>query len=284
MYPHTDNWRDKLLELYYLKEADSICSNRALMTLVEKGITDWVPRHVILLDRDQFRPEYLKLNPKAQVPTLVHNGSVIRESSIICDYLDDLRPDPPLKPTNPVDRAHMREWIKDSDESGYQATASLNFVTKFRLEIPRDKMEERWKNVRDIDRLHRQQSCVFEGLDSPYVLRAVGAWERIFAKMEDTLSDGRAWIMGEQFTLIETNSAPFIKVLDMLRILNLWLEGRPNVQSWWDRIKIRDSYKFLEEYSGQSEDDEAPHARAGAAVAAKIGDLLEYYRTTIPHL
>jgi len=284
MYPHTDNWRDKLLELYYLKEADSICSNRALMTLVEKGITDWVPRHVILLDRDQFRPEYLKLNPKAQVPTLVHNGSVIRESSIICDYLDDLRPDPPLKPTNPIDRAHMREWIKDSDESGYQATASLNFVTKFRLEIPRDKMEERWKNVRDIDRLHRQQSCVFEGLDSPYVLRAVGAWERIFAKMEDTLSDGRAWIMGEQFTLIETNSAPFIKVLDMLRILNLWLEGRPNVQSWWDRIKIRDSYKFLEEYSGQSEDDEAPHARAGAAVAAKIGDLLEYYRTTIPHL
>jgi len=284
MYPHTDNWRDKLLELYYLKEADSICSNRALMTLVEKGITDWVPRHVILLDRDQFRPEYLKLNPKAQVPTLVHNGSVIRESSIICDYLDDLRPDPPLKPTNPVDRAHMREWIKDSDESGYQATASLNFVTKFRLEIPRDKMEERWKNVRDIERLHRQQSCVFEGLDSPYVLRAVGAWERIFAKMEDTLSDGRAWIMGEQFTLIETNSAPFIKVLDMLRILNLWLEGRPNVQSWWDRIKIRDSYKFLEEYSGQSEDDEAPHARAGAAVAAKIGDLLEYYRTTIPHL
>jgi len=284
MYPHTDNWRDKLLELYYLKEADSICSNRALMTLVEKGITDWVPRHVILLDRDQFRPEYLKLNPKAQVPTLVHNGSVIRESSIICDYLDDLRPNPPLKPTNPVDRAHMREWIKDSDESGYQATASLNFVTKFRLEIPRDKMEERWKNVRDIDRLHRQQSCVFEGLDSPYVLRAVGAWERIFAKMEDTLSDGRAWIMGEQFTLIETNSAPFIKVLDMLRILNLWLEGRPNVQSWWDRIKIRDSYKFLEEYSGQSEDDEAPHARAGAAVAAKIGDLLEYYRTTIPHL
>ncbi len=273
-----------MLELYYLKEADSICSNRALMTLVEKGITDWVPRHVILLDRDQFRPEYLKLNPKAQVPTLVHNGSVIRESSIICDYLDDLRPDPPLKPTNPVDRAHMREWIKDSDESGYQATASLNFVTKFRLEIPRDKMEERWKNVRDIDRLHRQQSCVFEGLDSPYVLRAVGAWERIFAKMEDTLSDGRAWIMGEQFTLIETNSAPFIKVLDMLRILNLWLEGRPNVQSWWDRIKIRDSYKFLEEYSGQSEDDEAPHARAGAAVAAKIGDLLEYYRTTIPHL
>ena len=273
-----------MLELYYLEEADSICSNRALMTLTEKGITDWVPRHLSLLDRDQFRPEYLKLNSKAQVPTLVHDGNVIRESSIICDYLDNLQTDPPLKPANPVDRAHMQEWIKDSDESGYQATASLNFVTKFRLEIPRDQMEKRWKKVTDIDRLHRQQSCVFEGLDSPYVLRAVGAWERIFAKMENALSDGRPWIMGEQFTLIETNSAPFIKVLDMLRILYLWLDGRPNVQRWWNRIKIRESYKNLEEYPGQSEDDDAPHARAGAAVTVKIGDLLEYYRTTIPHL
>ena len=284
MYRCTDNWRDKLLELYYLEEADSICSNRALMTLEEKGITDWVPQRMILLDRDQFKPNYLRLNSKAQVPTLVHDGNVIRESSIICDYLDDLRPEPPLKPADPVDRAHMREWIKDSDESGYQATASLNFVTKFRLEIPREQMEERWKNVTDIDRLHRQQSCVFEGLDSPYVLRAIGAWERIFAKMENTLSDGRPWIMGELFTLVETNSAPFIKVLDMLRKLDLWLDGRPNVQRWWDSIKIRESYKNLEEYPGQSKDDDAPHAKAGAVVRVKISDLLENYRNTIPNL
>ena len=130
-----------MLELYYLEEADSICSNRVLMTLQEKGIDDWVPKKMVLLNRDQFKPEYLKLNPKAQVPTLVHDGRVIRESSIICDYLDDLAPEPALKPKDAIDRALSREWIKDTDESGYQATASLNFVTKFRLEIPRDKME-----------------------------------------------------------------------------------------------------------------------------------------------
>ena len=72
-------------------------------------------------------------------------------------------------------------------------------------------MEERWKKVTDIERLHRQQSCVYEGLDSPYVLRAVGAWDRIFEKMDQILSDGRPWIMGDQFTLVETSFAPFIK-------------------------------------------------------------------------
>jgi glutathione S-transferase len=273
-----------MLELYYLREADSICSNRVLMTLAEKGIHDWEPKELILLNRDQFKPEYLKLNPKAQVPTLVHDGKVIRESSIICDYIDDLTPDPALKPLNSVNRAHLREWIKDSDESGYQATASINFVTKFRLEIPLAKMEERWKKVPDIDRLHRQQSCVYEGLDSLYVLRAIGAWERIFQKMEDTLCDGRPWIMGAQFSLIETNNAPFIKVLEMLRLLHLWLEGRPNVQRWWESISDRSSYKSLEEYPGQSEDDNAPHAKAGSAVENKVKELLEIYRQTMPQI
>jgi len=273
-----------LLELYFLKEADSICSNRVLVTLQEKQIDDWLPRNLVLLNRDQFRPEYLKLNPKAQVPTLVHDGKVIRESSIICDYLDDMKPDPALKPADPTDRAHMREWIKDLDESGYQATASLNFVTKFRLEIPREQMEERWKKVPDIDRLHRQQSCVNEGLDSLYVLRAVGAWERIFKRMEETLADSRPWIMGDQFTLVETTSAPFIKVLEMLRLLHLWLDERPSVQRWWASVTSRESYKSLEEYPGQGEDDNAPHARAGVAVAPKIKELLEYYRTNIPQL
>ena len=271
-----------MLELYYLEEADSICSNRALMTLAEKGIEDWIPQKLVLLNRDQFKPEYLNLNPKAQVPTLVHKGRVVRESSIICDYIDDLTPEPALKPKDLVDRSHLREWIKDSDESGYQATASINFVTKFRLEIPLEQMEERWKKVPDIDRLHRQQSCVYEGLDSPYVLRAVGAWERIFRRMEKTLSDGRPWIMGDQFTLVETNNAPFIKVLEMLRLLDLWLEGRPNVQRWWKSITDRPSYKSLEEYPGQSEDDDAPHAKAGASVADKIKELLLHYRDTIP--
>ena len=58
-----------MLKLYYLEEADSICSNWVLMTLAEKGIDDWIPQKLVLLNRDQFKPEYLKLNPEAQVPT-----------------------------------------------------------------------------------------------------------------------------------------------------------------------------------------------------------------------
>ena len=43
-------------------------------------------------------PEYLKLNPNGVIPTLVHDGNVIIESSIILGYLDEAFPDPPSTP------------------------------------------------------------------------------------------------------------------------------------------------------------------------------------------
>jgi hypothetical protein len=70
----------------------------------------------------------------------------------------------------------------------------------------------------------------------------------------------------------------------MLRLLHLWLDGRPNVQRWWASISDRPSYQSLEEYPGQSKDDEAPHAKAGAAVENKVKGLLESYRQTMPQL
>jgi len=272
-----------MFELYYLKQADSICSNRVIMTLSEKGIDDWIPHPISLMEGEQFEPEYLKLNPKAQVPTLVHDGKVIRESSIICDYIDGSRPVPALKPRDPAERAVMQEWIKDCDETGYQATAAINFVAAFRLSAPIDKMEARWKRATDIDRIHRQQSCIRNGMGSPYVLRAIGGWERIFKKAEAALSDGRPWIMGDQFTLVETNYAPFIKVLEMLRILDIWLEDRPNLRRWWEAVRVRPSYTQLEDYPGQDRDDDAPHAKAGRDVAPEVREILEHYRSTMPN-
>lgn len=267
-----------MVELYYYEGPDSICSNRVIMTLGEKNIQDWAPRKIDLIKREQFTEDYLKLNPKAQVPTLVHDGNVIRESSLVCDYIDDIKPDPKLKPDNPAQRAHMREWIKDCDEAGYQATAAINFVTKFRLEVPLEVMQERWKNVTDIDRLHRQKSCVLEGFDSPYVIRGIGFWDRMMGKLDHTLSDGREWVMGDKLSLVETNYAPFIKVLDILNILELWLEDRPFAKEWWQRVSGRASYQAPEISSETVDKGETPHARAGAAAAGKIQELLVEYR------
>ena len=65
------------------------------------------PGHYVdILKGDQFDPSYLKLNAKAVVPTLVHDGVVVPESSVICEYLDEVFPARPLAPRR---RARTRE-------------------------------------------------------------------------------------------------------------------------------------------------------------------------------
>ncbi len=39
--------------------------------------------------RQQHDPDYLKLNPRGLVPTLIHDGRVVRESQVILEYLED---------------------------------------------------------------------------------------------------------------------------------------------------------------------------------------------------
>lgn len=232
-----------MLELYYFE--NSICSERVLMTLAEKQVTDWIPHHVHLFERAQFDPNYLKINPKAQVPTLVHNGEIIRESSLICDYLDEIYPDPALKPKKLSLVSRMREWIKDADESGFEGVASLSFVINFRTKLLAMSVEDReayWAGQTVLERTQRQKSCVFEGLDSPYALRAIAAWERIFQSIDETVSDNHPWLMGEQFTLADLNFAPFVARLDGLKLVDSWLKSRPCAKNWWHALKNRQSY------------------------------------------
>lgn len=61
-------------------------------------------------------PEVLRINPKAQVPVLVHGDLEIFDSTQIFEYLEDLQPDPPLWPREPRDRARARLLEHQSDE------------------------------------------------------------------------------------------------------------------------------------------------------------------------
>jgi glutathione S-transferase len=53
--------------------------------------------------------DYLAINPIGRVPTLVlDDGRALPESEVICEYLEDAFPDPPLRPADPFDAARAR--------------------------------------------------------------------------------------------------------------------------------------------------------------------------------
>lgn len=61
-------------------------------------------------------PEVVRINPKRQVPVLIHGDLEIFDSTQIFEYLEDLQPDPPLWPAAPADRARARLLEHSSDE------------------------------------------------------------------------------------------------------------------------------------------------------------------------
>jgi maleylacetoacetate isomerase len=68
-----------------------------------------VPKHLVRDGGEQKRPEYLALNPQGLVPALAEaDGFVIPQSLAICEYLEEIHPEPRLLPGSARDRATVR--------------------------------------------------------------------------------------------------------------------------------------------------------------------------------
>lgn len=101
------------LELY--QSPTSVCCQKVQLVLAEKGLEPEF-HNLNLREGEASSPDYLKLNSNGVVPTLMVDGRPQIESTVICEYLDEAYPDPPLSPTNPLDRADMRRWMLLPDD------------------------------------------------------------------------------------------------------------------------------------------------------------------------
>ena len=96
------------IKLYDFKSSPNC--QRVKVVLEEKGLEyETVP--VDLRKREQKAPEYLAMNPYGKVPVLVDGDTVLYESCIINEYLEEKYPDPPLLPADAVSRARIRILI-----------------------------------------------------------------------------------------------------------------------------------------------------------------------------
>lgn len=91
-----------MIKLY----SDPTCpdSHRTRIVLAEKEL----PIDVVELEADSSKTELLQINPYGNLPTIVDRDTVLFESSVVNEYLDERYPHPPLKPGSPAERAQMR--------------------------------------------------------------------------------------------------------------------------------------------------------------------------------
>ena len=89
-------------------------SGKPLLMLKEKGV-DFTYHYVDMGKREHHGAAYLKLNPNGTVPTVIHDGLVLTESSPTLEYLDAAFDGPKLRPEDPYLLWRMRNWIRFLD-------------------------------------------------------------------------------------------------------------------------------------------------------------------------
>jgi glutathione S-transferase len=229
-----------MLKLYH--NDMSVCAAKVRTVLAEKKL-EWTGVHMDLRAGDTQKPEYLELNPNAVVPTLVHDGRVILESTVICEYLDDAFPENSLK-GNAFERAQMRLWTKQLDEGLHIAVGNLTMCIAFRHPLLQRTPEQRkayFDGIPSAETRERRRQAVELGMDSPTFAPSLNRWNRFFEEAEKALS-ANPWLAGGAYSLADIGYSPYMIRLEHLGLEALWSK-RPRAAEWRQRLFERAGYK-----------------------------------------
>jgi RNA polymerase-associated protein len=99
--------------------ADDVQCHRARLVLAAKGVS----YERVLVDAARPPEDLVDLNPYASTPTLVDRDLTLFDTSVVCEYLDERYPHPPLMPIDPQSRARLRvaavriekDWLTEID-------------------------------------------------------------------------------------------------------------------------------------------------------------------------
>ncbi|MDX1485176.1 MAG: glutathione S-transferase family protein [Alphaproteobacteria bacterium] len=164
------------------------------------------------------RPEFLALNPAGQVPVLVEDdGTVLADSGVIAEYLDEVYPDPPLIGEDPVGRAEVRRLV---------AWFDLKFDREVTRNLTGEKIQKR-----------------FLGLGEPNseAIRAGHSNLQVHMEYICWLVERRNWLAGERFSLADIAAAAHVSTLDYIGDVP-WDKFEP-AKEWYARIKSRPSFR-----------------------------------------
>ena len=232
-----------MLELYH--NGLSTCSQKVRLVLAEKRL-EFVSRDIDLLGGGQHDPAYTKLNPNHVVPTLVHDGAVLIESTLINEYLDDAFPEVAMRPAAPAGRHAMRLWTKLLDEKVHPATAVVTFAIGPRsllLQQPAAQREANIAAIPDAKARAARRSVIEHGVQAPEFAGALARMIDLLDRGEQALAD-TPWLSGESFGLADAAVCPYVLRLDHFAMSPLLsAPARPRLADWYQRVRSRPSFE-----------------------------------------
>ena len=159
------------------------------------------------------------MNPAGMVPVLRADGLVLAESTAICEYLEEMHPEPALMPKKPGERAEVRRLI-------------FWFDDKFHREVTANLLYERI-NKKITQSGHPDSGNVKAGSRNIKFHLDYMGW----------LLEQRRWLAGDKLTLADFAAAAHLSCLDYIRDVD-WDRSRV-VREWYATIKSRPAFRSL---------------------------------------
>lgn len=199
-----------MIKLYDFKSSPNC--QRVKIALAEKNLAyDIVP--IDLRAQEQKTPDYLKLNPYGKVPVLTDDATVLYESLIINEYLEEKYPNPPLMPKDPAKKAKARILV-DYGMAHFDAP-----YQKLRMELMKDPKEQ------------NQQT----------IASAKADLKKLLQRLEDEIGD-QQYLMGD-FSLVDADLLPRFTRLEGFGVLPD--PSLPRLGKYLERMKARPSVKAI---------------------------------------
>ena len=200
-----------------MKLYDAVGPNPRLvrMYLAEKGIA-LESQQIDIMSAENRGDAYREKNPFGQMPALeLDDGRGVFETSVICEYLEEIHPTPALIGSTPEERAEARMWnrrvvldITEPMSNGFRFAEGLGMF--------KDRMPTYPNAAADL------KSLANDGL----------------AKL-DALVEGRQWLCGDRFTLADISlyaNLDFFAGVGQPRNPEL-----KNLDAWFERVNARPS-------------------------------------------
>jgi len=199
-----------VIKLYDFKSSPNC--QRVKVVLAEKNLPyEIVP--VDLTKKEQKNPEYLQMNPYGKVPVLTDDSTVLYESLIINEYLEEKYPNPPLLPKDPAKKARGRILVD------YGMTHFDSAYQKLRAELMKEAKEQ----------------------SEPTIDGAKSDLKKLLQRFEDELGD-QQYLLGD-FSLVDADLIPRFTRLEGFGVLPD--AALPRLGKYLERVKARPSVKAL---------------------------------------
>lgn len=232
-----------MLKVYHAEPGAN--SLKVLLALKEKGVP--FESHYVALNKFEQHEDWFKqVNPNGQVPVIVHDGRVINESTVINEYLDATFDGPALRPADEYGRAMMRIWTKFVDEYFCPALSYLawNWMIKGMVaDLSEDEFEAKLAKIPLKEQQDKWRITAREG----YPQERLDEWRRqvnsSVTRIETALADGRAWLLGDPFTLADIAVFAMAQPMPGFYTDILNDTDTPHLLAWHARIGERDGTK-----------------------------------------